>query len=190
MNLPEELENLATMLDLKANASEAKAKEHTSHGETNDAKQEIKRAENGRHYAEVCRQSAEKLRKREGKTRNGFLQPTFPDVLAYIKANPETFHGWHTDDITRAFNHYESVGWTIGQRSTPMKDWKAAFRNCYMTWKEKNPHKALNGKKRPDEERPGWREFITEKRGRYYSWDHAMPHEREDFNKLQRGQSI
>ena len=53
------------------------------------------------------------------------LRPTFADWLAYAKEI-----GWIGKDVQSAFDYYESNGWKVGGRA-PVKDWKAAARNCF-----------------------------------------------------------
>jgi hypothetical protein len=53
------------------------------------------------------------------------VRPTLSQWLDYAKTL-----GWHGRDVQGAFDHYESVGWKVGGRS-PVKDWKAAARNCF-----------------------------------------------------------
>lgn len=37
---------------------------------------------------------------------------------------------WPRADAEGAFDHYQACGWTIGAKSKPMKDWRAAAKNC------------------------------------------------------------
>lgn len=50
--------------------------------------------------------------------------------------------GWIGKDVQSAFDHYESNGWKVGGRA-PVKDWKAAARNCFrrnQTTNQKGNH--------------------------------------------------
>lgn len=55
--------------------------------------------------------------------RSKFTKPTIEEVASYVKEisgsiNPRRF-----------IDYYESVGWTVGKNSKPMRDWKAAVRS-------------------------------------------------------------
>jgi hypothetical protein len=51
--------------------------------------------------------------------------PDLGDWLAYAQVL-----GWPKSDAEAAFDHYAANGWRVGGRA-PMKDWKAAARNCH-----------------------------------------------------------
>lgn len=70
------------------------------------------------------------------KARSGFEPPTLEEWIGYGK---EYDSGWPVRDIQSAFDHYVTVGWTVGERSKPMRDWRAAARNCASRWREKHP---------------------------------------------------
>lgn len=186
MNHAEELEALAVRLDLAAAASEAKAKLHVSQGEVAEARREMKRQEDGLHFADVCRQSAKELRKRE--KRGKFTVPTLPEVKSFIIANQGDFPGWPMPDIEAAYDHYEAVGWKIGGK--PMQDWQAAFRNCYRRWAEKNPGRAhQNGSGRKDDPK-GWAEWLKANDREHKPYVYAPAHWKSDFAQRTRGEGI
>lgn len=76
--------------------------------------------------ANVTPQSLEaRGQKLEYKKERAQLRPTLSDWLAYAKEI-----GWIGKDVQSAFDYYESNGWKVGGRA-PVKDWKAAARNCF-----------------------------------------------------------
>lgn len=56
-------------------------------------------------------------------TRAHFSAPSHADWMAYASEI-----SWPHTDAIGAFDHYTAVGWRIGNK--PMRDWKAAARNC------------------------------------------------------------
>jgi len=65
------------------------------------------------------------------------VRPTLSQWSDYAKSI-----GWTGKDVQGAFDHYESNGWKVGGRA-PVKDWKAAARNCFrrnQTTNQKGNH--------------------------------------------------
>lgn len=57
-------------------------------------------------------------------------RPTIEEWLGYAREID-----WLEDDARSAFDHYQSNGWKVGGK-TPVKDWKAAARNCQRRGKK------------------------------------------------------
>jgi len=96
-----------------------------------------------------------KGRERKGKEHIGvstkvtprFVKPTLQEVAAYCLErkngiDPQTF-----------VDHYERVGWVVGQNKTPMKCWMAAVRTWEARRREQKAADRANG--RPDPDDPG-----------------------------------
>jgi hypothetical protein len=82
--------------------------------------------------------------------------------------------GWIGKDVQSAFDHYESNGWKVGGRA-PVKDWKAAARNCFrrnQTTNQKGTH-TMQPKPQPKsscESAPLYRRMGFSS---YYDWQKA-----------------
>lgn len=130
---PTDLERLASHLETKADTATALAQEHAKSREISDAGKQTARAKNARYYAEVCRHAARLLKVRI--KRKSFIPPTWEELIDFTKEkHPE----WPHVDVERWFNHFESVGWKVGN-GKPMVDWKKAAHNGFSNWKQKNP---------------------------------------------------
>lgn len=184
MNLPEELQNLATLLTQWGDKAEAKARELVAKG-GDEAKGCLKFMEQCRYFKDVCEQGASKLRSKEKAGR--FIAPTFPEVIQYCREH-KTLRFWPTDDVRAWWNHFEANGWRVGGK-TPMKSWHSAAENGYRNYSLKNPNRihSPNGNGHdPD----GWREWIIDTKGRYKPFREAHAYERTDFQKSRGGEGI
>lgn len=66
------------------------------------------------------------------KGRSRFVPPTVEQVQEYIKQNGMDI------DPAEFVDYFESVGWTIGKASKPMRDWKSAVRNWWRRQQEQS----------------------------------------------------
>lgn len=151
-----ELDRLSEILHLKADTCEALAAEHDKQGEKTDAAKQRKRAENGRYYADICREAARRLRIKA--TRHSFVPPTWDELRSYAKSN---FPNWPEADVRSWWLHFESNGWKVSGK-TLMTDWKKAAEGGWHRWRKDHPEaqsqSTLFEKNRDPE---GWKEWLT-----------------------------
>lgn len=159
---PQELDLLSKRLSAAAAISRAKANHYTLKGEPQNAKLELKRADDADHFAQVCCHFSSKLTvmKRRAATaakRAGFVPPTFSEVLEYARTD-ESCRGWPEKNIRTWYDHFQSVEWKVGGHSR-MADWKAAARNGARRYFEDHGRPAAA--KTESAEPEGWLEFVA-----------------------------
>ena len=182
MRLDAELAKLASHLDSKADTADALAREHAKALEMREAMKEENRSKNARHYADICRKSAVKLKVKEAQ--RGFVPPTWEELLDFVKLKHSA---WPLDDVRKWFNHFESCGWVIG-KDKPMRKWTNAASNGFAGWLEKNP--GAKPRSVQDSLFPaaitdpvGWREFLKSVAQPYKDHRFAIPFLKSDFQK-------
>ena len=75
--------------------------------------------------------NAYELEKRTGKR-----IPTLAEWLGYCA---QQFPAWPKADATKAWSHYESLGWLKGK--TPIQKWKMCASTCHQNFLERNATK-------------------------------------------------
>lgn len=174
---PDRLVELAAHLDAKAELSDARAKDCDLNCERGSAELFRKRAQNARHYANVCREAARLLKARV--KRGKFVPPTWEELNAYCSTKVPH---WPEKDRSKWFNHFQANGWRVGGK-TQMVDWKAAARNGYANWREKNPGVAESKLKPESADPTGWREWLKNSGQPYEPYQYAIDYMQRDFQQ-------
>lgn len=181
-DIPSELERLAQLLLVKADTAEALHKEHKTTSEKDDAAKQLKRAENARHFADICKTAASRLRVRV--KMGAFMPPTLEQVFEFTKVKCPT---WPREDIIKWWNHFESCGWRVGGNGgKQMRKWEQAAQNGWAYWKEKHPGAKLAAKKDGDNDPDGWREFLKGVPTKYEPFQYAAPWLKSQFAKVRK----
>jgi len=137
----------------KNHASGRKSRTPGSKSTTSGANiREVKLREGERtHGGAVSRSSANDRKVPKAKP---FHKPTREEWLTYLASilvPPQA--------AEKAFNHYETVGWTVGRNNRPMKDWKAAARTVKCNFTDEGGTLLSDG--HAHKEPSGWREWFV-----------------------------
>jgi hypothetical protein len=189
-----ELLKLSTLLDAKAATAEAQAAEHEKHAEKDQAALELKRAKSARHFAKVCRDAHEQLKKTRipTKTRAGEYSAAFTEFWnAYPKKAGK-------GDAGRAWIAMRCEGIAdkiipAVERAKQSRDWQkdnGDFIPHPGTWLRRegweDSHEQPQLLRKTDQDPPRWREFLKSIGQPYREHKFAQSFLKDDFIKWKR----